>query len=92
MVDDDNTPYLLKHFYENINIGNSISKSLQIAKSQFIKDAIDSDFAHPHYWSNFVLWGNNQPIEIRRNNFAYPIIIVGLFAFFLFLVFIKLGK
>lgn len=51
-VNDEATTRLMKHFYKNLQRGDSISASLAKAQREFIKKE-----AHPYYWSPFVLIG-----------------------------------
>jgi len=55
-VSDNATAILMSHFYEELRKGNSTkAQALRRAQQALIKD---EQFAHPFYWSAFILVGN----------------------------------
>jgi CHAT domain-containing protein len=51
-------------FYQYLNTGETKSRSLQLAK----KDFISTRNANPHYWGPYVLNGNNRPLINQTQN------------------------
>lgn len=54
-VDDLSSYKLVKDFYGNINSGNSPAEALSAAK----RNLINSEYAHPYFWSPFIFIGSN---------------------------------
>jgi len=53
-ISDKVTARFMKHFYENLNHGMSISKALRKTKLYFIDS---TDYANPFFWAPFTLCG-----------------------------------
>ena len=58
-VNDKSTSTLMKYFYQNLNDRSPKDISLQLAKQKMINDG----FAHPYFWSAFVLAGEYDSIS-----------------------------
>ena len=57
-VDDEATGLLMERFYSYLQSGESKAKALQLAQQDTKKE-----FAHPYYWSGFVLTGDGGKID-----------------------------
>lgn len=62
-VNDRSTSKLMSNFLENISKGMEKDEALQVAKLSFLNDPKNKAFSHPHYWSAFILTGNETPIQ-----------------------------
>jgi CHAT domain-containing protein len=56
MVEDESTAMLMQYFYDSILSGNSYTDALHSAKLKLIRKK--GKYAHPFFWSPFVLIGN----------------------------------
>lgn len=54
----------MKAFYEHLNEGEEKSKALQHARMAYL-EAASNDKSHPHFWANFVVIGEDDPIEVK---------------------------
>ena len=64
-------------FYKYLNQGETKSKSLQLAKIDFIK----TKNANPHYWGSYILNGDNKPLlQSERNTGTTTILALLLIA------------
>ena len=61
-VDDASTGQLITHFYQELKGHSSKSAALRTAKLSLIEDG---EYAHPFYWSAFMLIGNRDAIDYR---------------------------
>ena len=57
-VDDEATGLLMERFYSYLQSGESKAKALQLAQQD-----TKEEFAHPYYWSGFVLTGDGGKID-----------------------------
>ena len=59
-VSDLSTPQLMKDFYRNRKESAAMTKAeaLRLAQIRLIRGQTDAPFAHPYFWSGFVLIGN----------------------------------
>ncbi len=57
-VDDKQTSELMILFYQNLKKGIPKNLALSFAKNEYRKKHINDGYAHPFYWSGFVLNGN----------------------------------
>lgn len=75
-ADDKASSVILKQFHHYLQKGNSRTRSLQLAKLDFI----NSDALHrtPDYWANFVLIGNTDPLVTTAPGSLPWLIFVGL--------------
>jgi CHAT domain-containing protein len=56
-IADEATAKLMKQFYESLQAGESKARSLQAAQKLLLSDP---EWAHPNYWSPYLLIGNWQ--------------------------------
>lgn len=61
-ADDEATSTLMVDFFKNLKQSNTKSVSLRDAKLNYLKQA-DNITSHPYFWSNFVVLGDNTPVE-----------------------------
>ncbi len=71
-VDDKSTSDLFSKFYDALAKGQSKSSALREAKLEFIKSG-DPLISHPYFWASFTLFGDDDPILTRINNWEYLI-------------------
>lgn len=57
-AEDNATAYISRQFYVHLDEGNSISRSLQMAKLDLLHDTQYSQFHSPQYWSHLVFVGS----------------------------------
>lgn len=60
-VEDKASKMIYDRFYEYLSQGFSRAEALRMSKLDFLNEA-DPYFAHPHFWSGFVLMGQNTAI------------------------------
>ncbi len=56
------TNELMGNFYDQIAKATSTPKALQKARKQYLEQALP-DQVHPHFWGNFVLWGDGNELK-----------------------------
>ncbi len=61
LVDDKASAQLMDHFYRYLSEGLPKDEALRQAKLAYLETA-SVQKAHPFFWSNFVMVGNNEPI------------------------------
>ncbi|MCX8489764.1 MAG: CHAT domain-containing protein [Cyclobacteriaceae bacterium] len=61
-VDDKTTADILEVFYNEMESGNRLDASLDLAKKEFIKRASSDELANPYYWAGLQLSGKAEPI------------------------------
>ena len=91
-VDDQSTNELMSAFYKHLSSGKSKSKSLQLAKVDYLKSASPNKL-HPFFWSAFVMIGDDQPIISENDSppWLYLLIVVpGVY--FISLMYIKVKR
>ncbi|MDH3244772.1 MAG: CHAT domain-containing protein, partial [Saprospiraceae bacterium] len=84
-VDDEATAIIMDHFYRYLAKGNSISKSLQIAKIDYLQTALSHN-SQPFYWATMVPMGS--PISMVPKSRASLIIFLLSILILLIAVFI----
>ena len=62
-AEDKVVAYLSQRFYGYLKMGNSMPKSLQLAKVDLLNDPAMAQFNHPYFWSSLVFIGGNAPDE-----------------------------
>ncbi|MEM9545169.1 MAG: CHAT domain-containing tetratricopeptide repeat protein [Bacteroidota bacterium] len=62
-VDDQSTSELFSNFYASFLDGQHKSSALRTAKLELINSG-DPLLSHPYFWSSFVMFGDDDPIEI----------------------------
>lgn len=60
-VDDESGSIIVKDFYKNLKRGKSKSKSLRLARENYLKDS-DQMRSHPYFWSTLVIIGNDSAL------------------------------
>ena len=66
-ADDFYTKNIMTQFYQYLKTGTNKNKALQQAKIAQIASAKDNkEAAHPFYWANFVLVGNEKSMQFRQ--------------------------
>ena len=61
-VNDRTTAGLMKIFFRNLSDGMNKDEALRQAKLSFLNDSKNRHFAHPYYWSGFILSGDALPL------------------------------
>ncbi|MEO0473673.1 MAG: CHAT domain-containing protein, partial [Bacteroidota bacterium] len=61
-ADDEATNAIMQSFYAHLKDGKDKDEAIRQAKLDFLAS---SDRVHPHYWSSFVMIGDNAPIGGR---------------------------
>jgi len=61
-VNDRTTAGLMKIFFQNLSSGMAKDEALRQAKLAFLNDPKNRHFAHPYYWSGFILSGDALPM------------------------------
>lgn len=88
LADDASTKDIMLGFFDGLTKNLPKDEALRQGKLNFLKSA-DPVFAHPFYWANFVLVGDNQPISIAGKNGNRSLILVSILGFaFLLIVFL----
>lgn len=64
-ISDHVTPEIMASFYNHLKEGKSKTQALRLAKLEFLETS-DNIFSNPHYWSNFFILGNGQPIKFEK--------------------------
>jgi hypothetical protein len=57
-AEDNTTAYISRQFYTHLGDGNSIARSLQLAKLDLLHNSQYAQFHSPQYWSNLVFVGS----------------------------------
>lgn len=71
-VSDKYTSKFMIEFYKSLSGGKSKSEALRTAKIEFIKKYS----SNPYYWSAFVLYGNEDPVELEPASLNYYFILL----------------
>ncbi len=88
-AEDRATGKLMQLFFEHAQDGLPKSIALNQAKQQYLTQHSGIS-AHPFFWSNFVLVGEDKPLEFQH--FSYWYLFGGLTLMILIFFFIKKGK
>jgi CHAT domain-containing protein len=67
-VNDRSTSIIMRLFFSNLGKGMSKDEALQHAKIAFLDDPANGIFAHPFFWSAFILVGDEAPIETTQSH------------------------
>ena len=76
-VDDEYTQELMRSFYHYLGQGKPKAEALRLAKSDFIKN---NKTAGPFFWAGFILYGDNQPVNLKKHSGFAIFLVVGLIA------------
>lgn len=63
-ANDQSTAWLSERLHHYLKKGWNKARALQHAKIDFRKSDIGQEFDHPYYWANFILIGNEEPLEL----------------------------
>ena len=75
-VDDQRTAELMPSFYDALYEGNSVSQALRTSQLQY-RQQCQSFFAHPAFWSAFVVGGATEPVvSYQTTHYAIWIILL----------------
>jgi|GEM_PF-4981882 len=72
-VNDYATASIISDFYQSLNQGASIKKSLKKAKLSYLHKA-DELTAHPAYWAPMVTYGSNPSLQKTDNRWIYVLL------------------
>lgn len=90
---DQSTKEIMVSFYKHLKEGHSKSKSLQLAKLEYIKNSPSTELQHPFYWAGFVLSGNDLPLNLSQPVWQRPVVqVIGGLLLVLLLVFAVFKK
>ena len=62
-AEDNATAYISQRFYEHLDEGNSVARSLQLAKLDLLHNSQYAQFHSPQYWSHLVFVGSPSEAE-----------------------------
>ncbi len=74
-VDDQQTSTLIPAFYRELYSGSSVDQALRLAKVRF-REQCSSFYAHPAFWSAFVVGGTTAPVMNYRATHRIEAVIV----------------
>lgn len=83
-VDDRSSKNLMYQFFASLKEGDAQGEALRKAKIDLVKNAPSDEFAHPFFWANFMLIGNNTSVDFTGNNIlrqfglVFSIVFMGL--------------
>ena len=95
---DQSTKDIMVAFYSYLKEGKPKSKALQLAKIDYLKNLQSDKLQHPYYWSAFVLYGNDAPLDILIENhdasYQWWLVLMGIVAliFLTWFIFRKKSK
>lgn len=61
---DASTAYLSQRLYAHLQAGHPIDVALQRTRLDYFRSDLFPKLNHPHYWANFVLIGDRQPVYV----------------------------
>lgn len=77
-VDDQAGSMIIEQFYRHLAEGRTFAESLRQSRMDYLhKTRTDEQLAHPFYWSEYILIGNNQPFPTNRPK-RWPWLLLGL--------------
>jgi CHAT domain-containing protein len=79
-VNDISSSIIMVDFYQSLYKKIPKSRALQLSKINYIKKVKDIDKAHPYYWSTFMIYGSDSPINIAPKFTIFLLLSVYLFA------------
>lgn len=77
-INDGSTPEIMDVFYGQLAQGSTKDRALQQAKLVFLEKHKENKYAHPYYWSAFLLSGNTAPLVSTWHLVWYHYLIFGL--------------
>lgn len=75
-VNETSNLEITNSFYNYLKQGNTNSKSLQLAKLDYLKNNQNTSKASPYYWSSVVLIGDTEAITTSKSFWNWPLIIL----------------
>lgn len=69
-VNDYSTAKIMEMFYSNLSERNDKSSALRLAKLNYLKSS-NGIMGHPAFWSSFILYGNDDVIELKSKEFPW---------------------
>lgn len=69
-VSDASTADIMSLFYEYLYKGLDKSEALRRAKLNYIKQATESEQAHPAFWAHFIMIGDDEPISLSTSKYS----------------------
>ena len=85
---DQTTAWIAEKIHDYLDKGWNKSKALQQAKLDFLRGELGTQYDHPYYWSNFILIGEDVPIQKDFWKQYYVSILLLLFLITLLLLWI----
>ncbi len=70
-INDSSSSEIMKNFYENLSKGVPKDEALRNAKLIFLEKHKENKFAHPYYWSSFIVSGNTKSLTSKSNRTWY---------------------
>lgn len=91
-ANDESTAWLSERLHHYLGKGWDKAEALRQAKLDFRASDLGQKFDHPYYWANFILIGDDAPLQLSfwENYRLWFLALVILLA--LLLVYIRLGK
>ncbi|MEM7373415.1 MAG: CHAT domain-containing tetratricopeptide repeat protein [Bacteroidota bacterium] len=79
-IDDQQTNWLIRDFYDRLDKKSSISQALRQSKLAYL-DQYSGELAHPYYWGSLVFVGDNQELssahsQKNRHVFLFVIVLI----------------
>ncbi|MTI22635.1 CHAT domain-containing protein [Fulvivirga sp. RKSG066] len=66
-VNDMTTTAIMENLFNNLKQGQPKDEALRRAKLSFLSEPKNKFFHHPYYWSAFVLYGDQEPLQGNTN-------------------------
>jgi CHAT domain-containing protein len=60
-ANDQTTEWMMDYFYHHLNRGVTVSKALQLAQIDFLRQ-VDPQLTRPYFWAGFVVMGDVTPV------------------------------
>jgi CHAT domain-containing protein len=86
-VNDKASHIILSDFAKNLKKGENIQNALRNAKLNYIRSS-DAYFAHPYFWANYIVMGNDKQ-KFEWGKIEWWLIFIGLIGFILVYKIIK---
>ena len=61
---DESTAWISTRIHKYLDEGLEKAEAVRMAKIDFRKSNLGKSFDHPYYWANFILIGNDAPLQI----------------------------